>query len=55
MSEPAICGRLRSSAAVLANKGRILLTFSETEQTELVNTWSQFRARTDGDPWPTAF
>ena len=37
MSEPAICGRLQSSAAVLANKGRILLTFGETEQTELVN------------------
>ena len=55
MSEPAICGRLQSSAAVLANKGRILLTFSETEQTELVNAWFQFRARTDGDPWPTAF
>jgi hypothetical protein len=50
MSEPAICGRLQSSAAVLANKGRILLTFSETERTELVNAWFQSRARTDGTP-----
>jgi hypothetical protein len=55
MSEPAICRRLQSSAAVLANKGRILLTFGETKQTELVNAWFQSRARTDGDPWPAAF
>jgi hypothetical protein len=34
MSEPAICRRLQSSAAVLANKSRILLTFGETKQTE---------------------
>jgi hypothetical protein len=39
MSEPAICRRSQSSVAVLANKGRILLTFSETEQTQLVNAW----------------
>ena len=49
MSEPAICRRLQLSAAVL------LLTFGETEQTELVNAWFQSRARTDGDPWPAAF
>ena len=35
MSEPAICRRVQSLAAVLANKGRIVLTFGETEQTEV--------------------
>jgi hypothetical protein len=50
MSEPAICRRLQSLATVLANKGRILLTLGETEQTKLVNVWFQSRARTDGEP-----
>jgi hypothetical protein len=40
--------------AVLANKGRILLTFGETEQTELVNAWFQRRAKTAGNPWAAA-